>query len=358
MKRALLTVVITLLFLPVLGWADSITFKNGETLTGTWENVAGGKIVFKSDNVGEITVPAAKLTSISVVTAAVGILKDGSTVSGDLQMDSRGALGLVPSTKPGAAPETDFVIIYPAAAYKKLESTEYARPWQDWKGNANLGYSLQSGDQQARNFTTTVNATRNQPDIPGLSPTWRSTYSLTSLFAHAKDTLSGATVNSSTFSSGLREDRLFSGNNFVFGFAQFDYVQPQGISNRETLGGGLGRDVIHSSKFTFSLLGGMTYVNTNFIGTATPSEQSAELLTGEKISAQLTRWLTLDHYLNFYTNLSQAGQYRFDTSTTLSIPVRKKLSFQVSYIDFYLSNPALGSHNNNSTFSTGLGYSF
>ena len=62
--------------------------------------------------------------------------------------------------------------------------------------------------------------------------------------------------------------------------------------------------------------------------------------------------------MNFYPSLTQTGQYRFDTSTTLSIPVRKKLSFQVSYIDFYLSNPGLGSHNNNSAFSIGLGYSF
>lgn len=356
--RKILLVALGLLLLPAFSRADSITFKNGETLTGTWEQVEGGKIVFKSDNVGEITVAATKLESISVSTAAVAILKDGTTVSGDLQLDSKGALGLVPSTKPGAAPETDFVIIYPAATFKKFEQTENARLWQDWNGSANLGYNLQSGDQQARNFSSTINATRNQPDIPGLSPKWRSTYFLTSLFANAKDTLTGATVNSSTLSTGLRQDWLFSGSNFLFAFGQFDYVQPQGISNRETLGGGYGRDLIHTSKLVFSLMGGMTYVNTNFIGTASPAEQSAEALVGEKISAQPTKWLHLDHYLNFYPNLTQTGQYRFDTSTTLSIPVRKKLSFQVSYIDFYLSNPALGSHMNNSTFSTGLGYSF
>ncbi len=32
--------------------------------------------------------------------------------------------------------------------------------------------------------------------------------------------------------------------------------------------------------------------------------------------SQLAKWLHLDHYLNFYPNLTQTGQYRFDISTT------------------------------------------
>ncbi|HLI29895.1 MAG TPA: DUF481 domain-containing protein [Terriglobia bacterium] len=338
--------------------ADTLILKSGETLKGAWERVQSGNIVFKSDTLGEVTVPAGKVQSITTTVPAVAILKNGRTVKGQLELSPKGEWVLAPAAGNAATPLAAYTIIFPRAAYNEFRKTATAKPWRNWKGSANAGYGLQTGDTQASTLTATVNATRKQPDIVGVAEKWRTNFFLTSLLAHTKDNLTGASVTSNTFSTGLRQDRFLTSADFLFVFGQFDHIQPEGISSRVTAGGGFGRDLIHTTRLSVSGLGGLTFVNTNFIGSITPSERSAEVLVGERVSAQLTKFLHLDHQLNFYPNISQTGQYRFDTATTLSVPLKKKLSFQVSYIDFYLTTPAAGSHNNNATFSTGIGYNF
>jgi putative salt-induced outer membrane protein YdiY len=335
--------------------ADVLTFKNGDVLTGTWERVHSGNLVFKSDSIGEITVPAAKIKSFVTAAPATALLPNGSSIDGTLEFTAGGKWQIVPQN---TQPVESFVAIYPTKSFQTLEKSIHPKLYQNWKGAANLGYSLITGDTQSRSLTSTVNATRNQPDFEGLATQWRTTFFLTTLFSHAKSDTSPAVVTSNTFSSGIRQDRLFNADNFVFAMAQYDYIQPQGIKLRQTYGAGFGRDVIHKPNLTFSLLGGMTFVRTDFEVGPPPFENSAEPLIGEAITAKLTKFLNLQHDLNFYPNLTQTGQYRFDTSTTLAVPISKLLSFSVSYVDFYLSNPQPGSHQNNATFSTGLGVNF
>ena len=66
----------------------------------------------------------------------------------------------------------------------------------------------------------------------------------------------------------------------------------------------------------------------------------------------------MDHSLNFYPNFSQGGEYRFDTTTVLSIKIFNRFSLNTGLIDLFLSNPPAGNHKNNVTLSTGIGYSF
>ncbi|HUZ47679.1 MAG TPA: DUF481 domain-containing protein [Terriglobia bacterium] len=354
-----------------LGWAvsvhaDVLRLKNGDVLNGTWERVVGGSLLFKSDVLGEITVDVSKIESLETTTPAVVLLRKDSTVEGKLEVTPQGKWQVVPNAPAAAEPLEHFLAAYPEKNFAKLQKTIHAKPWQSWNGATNLGYSLITGDTQARSITANIDATRLQPNIPGLPVKWRSNFSLTALFSHAKSASSAAEITSNTFSSGLRQDRLFENNNFLFAIAQYDYIQPQGIKLRQTYGGGYGRDIIHRPKLNVSLLGGMTYVRTNLENTSAIAlppgtsllQNSGEALVGEKITAQLTKWVNFAHHINFYPNLTRAGDYRFDTSTALSIPLTQRLSFSVSFVDFYLSNPLPGNHKNNATLSTGLGIRF
>jgi putative salt-induced outer membrane protein YdiY len=356
MKKLALPLTLFLAFGAALQ-ADVLTLKNGDVIAGTWERVQGGNLVFKSDSLGEITVPTAKIKSFATTAPATALLPSGYSVNGNLQFTRQGKWQLVPSSPPSAKPVESFVAIYPAKTFGTLEQKVHPRLYQNWKGAANLGYSLITGDTQSRSLTSTVNATRLEPDVVGLAQRWRTNFFLTTLFSHAKDSGASTAVTSNTFSSGLRQDRLFNANNFVFALGQYDYIQPEGIKLRQTYGGGFGRDVVHKSNLTFSLLGGLTYVKTGYASGA-PSQNSAEVLLGEQLSAKITRFLILTHDVDFYPNLSHTGEYRFDTSTALSVPISKMLSFTTSFVDFFLSNPQPGNHQNNATFSTGLGVNF
>ena len=61
------------------------------------------------------------------------------------------------------------------------------------------------------------------------------------------------------------------------------------------------------------------------------------MLTGEKFGADVLKGLRLDHYLNFFTDLSQTGEYRFDSTTSLRLKLNSWLALNASVTDFYTS---------------------
>lgn len=251
----------------------------------------------------------------------------------------------------------------PAEAYRKTQVST-ANPLKEWKGNASLGYSLQRGNQQTNNFTTTISAVRERPETPIFDPHWRTNFDLTTLLSHAAQ--DGTFVTSHTLSTDVRPQYLFTPDNFFFGLAQFDHVSTEGLYLRQTYGGGYGHDVIKNARTTFSVLGGLTYVHEKFFTPFVSSsgvpgsnwDQSAQALIGEKLGFQISKRLRLDHDVDFYPNLSNTGQYRFDTATTISAKLAGKFSLNSGLIDLYLSNPPAGNKKNDVTFTTGVGYTF
>ena len=236
-------------------------------------------------------------------------------------------------------------------APKKLNSA-------GWHGAANLGYSMGTGNTTSRSFTGNLDATYRHSD----HARWVSLVKATALLAHSSTT--GLTIVSNTFSGGLREDRKLDKWNYLFALAQYDYIQPEGIHLRQSYGGGYGRELVLRPRLHLSGLVGLNYVHTRFIASpflpaGTPlTQNSAELLLGENLMWNPSRRLTLTHDLNFYPNLSQSGQYRFDTNTTLAAPITSRIALTASFVDFYISDPLPGNHTNNATLATGLGLKF
>jgi putative salt-induced outer membrane protein YdiY len=345
--------------LVILAWvgslarADQVTFKNGDKLTGTLVNVKGGNIELKSDVVGDVTISLDKVQSFSAAKPAVITVKGKEPVEGNIELQSSGDWQVTEKGKTSTVAAAAVETVMPAETYHTLVEHE-AKPWQDWKGSANFGYALQNGDQQTRTITSSIAAVRERPEAPIFSRHWRTNYGLTMLFSNAEE--SGVSVKSNTISTNLRQDYLFTPNDFVFGLAQLDHIQAQGLYLRQTYGGGYGHDLIHNDRTVFTLLGGITYAHEKFYEGR--SDDNAEVLTGEKLGTHLTKRISLDHYFNFYTNLSKGGEYRFDTSTTLGVKLNTRFSLNTGVIDLYLSNPTPGNKNNNVAFTTGIGYTF
>lgn len=353
MKRITwLVIIIALIAIPAS--ADVMTLKNGERLIGSWVTVKGGNLTFKSDTLGETTVPLSKVKSFSSTMPAVIVKNDHSTVRGQIELQPSGNWKVTSGGRSQLVPASSVAVILPQSAYTSLVE-HHAALYQDWKGAANFGYNLQRGDQQTGTLSATVGATRERPETPIFIRHWRTTYSLLMLFSKAAQ--NGVQIRSDTFSTNLRQDYLITPADFLFGFGQLDHIQAQGIYLRQTYGGGFGRDFIHTPRVTFSGLGGLTFVNTKFY-TGGPAAQSAEALLGENLSVALTKRIALMHDFNFYPNLTNSGEYHFDTTSGLSIKLASRLSANVSFVDLFLSNPAPGSHKNNVAFTTGIGVTF
>ena len=359
MKPAV-TTFLTLLCLASIVRADVATLKNGDRVTGALVAIKGGTLQLKTANLGTVSIPLAQVASFSSDKPVAVIIKGQEPVQGMLELLPSGdwqvktASGQA-QTIAAAQPEA----IMPAEDYQKVEQAPGIR--QAWKGGANLGYSLQNGSQETNTLTVGIAAIRERPATPIFERHMRTNFDFTTLFSHAEQKsptppfIITSTVSSRTLTSDLRQDYLFSADNFVFVFGQINHVSTQDLYLQQTYGGGLGRDVAKNARTTFAVLGGPTYVQEKFFnGLLT---QTIELLVGETLGEQFSKRLRLDHYLHIYPDLIHGGQYRFDTSAVLSFKLSTKFSLNASLIDLYLSNPPTG-EKNNVTFSTGIGYSF
>jgi putative salt-induced outer membrane protein YdiY len=333
--------------------ADVVTLKNGDRVTGTLVSVTGGTLELKSDVLGDLKIPLAKVATFTADKPVVVVVKGQSAVHGQLELTASGDWQVTENGKSQSIAAANAQLVMPADAYQTLMD-HHAAPWQDWKGTASLGYSIQRGDQQTNNFATTVAAVRERPATPIFESHWRTNFGLTTLLSH--DSQAGVSVTSNTLTTSLRQDYLFTPSNFAFALAQIDHVGAQGLYLRQTYGGGLGHDFINKSKFTLSALGGITFVHEKFFTGV--YDQTAAAFVGERVGIQISKAVRLDHTFDIYPNLSATGQYRFDTSTTLSAKLSNRFSLNTGIVDLYLSNPAVGSQSNNVAFTTGLGYTF
>lgn len=351
--RVVAEVLLALLCVSGVAKGDTVTFKNGDKLAGTFVNVRSGVLALKSDVLGDVSIPLDKVQSFAAAKPAVIISTDKKIIRGQVELDPSGSWQVTANgTSQTVSAANVNVILLEDAYHNEVEVP--AKPWQEWKGSANFGYAIQHGDQQTHNLSTIVVATRERPTDLLFMPHFRTNYGLTLLFSKAQQ--DGSAVTSNTISTNLREDYLLSPANFVFAMVQLDHVDAQSLYLQQTFGGGFGRDLIHTKRTLLSALGGVNYLHQRFEGGT--ESKSVEGMVGEKLGVQIASWIRLDHHFNFYPNFQYGGQYHYDTAANVALKINRRLSANAGLIDLYITNPPVGAHNNNVAVTTGLGYTF
>src|SRR5439155_20694452 len=70
------------LVMAVAARAEVVILKNGDRLTGHWTSVVEAKLLFKSDVVGDVSIPIDQIRSFAPAETVVVLLPKGETVSG------------------------------------------------------------------------------------------------------------------------------------------------------------------------------------------------------------------------------------------------------------------------------------
>lgn len=355
MRRAVLMMILVL-GATVLGRADVIHLKDGDRLSGTFQRLLGDKIVFKTENLGTLTIPTAQIVSFTSQTPVVVIFKDGKTESGTFSLSEKGPWRLQSASGNIALTAGKVAAVYPAAVYNKQIRNARHMPWQDWKGQGALGYVLQQSSQNSKSLSINFTSSRVEPTLPGM-PVRRATHFSFNM-AYATVTQSGVTTKANTLTSVLRQDFFIGGDssNYLFVQGEWDHILPQELTLRQTYGGGIGRNLIQRPNFTFAVQGGATYVRTSFETGELRNEMEA--LAGESVSLTLLKHLSISHEFDIYPSLTSAGDYRFNSLTALNAPISKRFSFNISLNDQFLSRPVPGTQQNIVILSTGLGVNF
>ena len=355
MKRAVITS--TLLAFVSLGGvakADVVVLKNGDRITGTFQSVRGTSLTLLADALGNLIIPIANVAGVSLDEAVTVVVSGQPVLRGELTLGASGDWqltdvdGITHTIGAGA-----IEVILPVERYQSIVDHQ-ARVWQDWTGTVDLGYSVQHGDQRAHTFSSGMDARRERPQDPIFVPHGRTNLHQTVLLARAAE--AGTSISSTTFSTSVRQDILFTTGNFVFGIVQFDHVGTEGLSLRQTYGGGSGYDRSVTGRGTLSVIVGLTLSRERF--SSGGAQQTAQLLTGEQFRFQLTPRVRLYQSANAYPNLSILGQYHFDIRASLDVTLTDRFFLNTALTDLYLTNPAPGSRRNNFTVTTGITTAF
>jgi putative salt-induced outer membrane protein len=333
-------------------FADQITLKNGDRLTGEIIKSDEKTLVVKSEYAGEVMVQWAAVDAItSTHNLHVG-LKDGQTVvgtvtthDGRIQLQTREA-GQVTTTK-------DSIQVIRSdkeqAAYEaEIDRLRHPRLTDFWSGFLDVGLSTTKGNSDTLNFALGAKAVRAAPND-------KITAYANSIFA--KNNTTGPSVTTAhAITGGIRGDLNLTNRVFVFGLADFEYDQFQKLDLRNVLGGGLGYHFLKTDRTLFDVFGGGSY-DQAFYSTGI-TRKSGEALLGEELSHKFSARSLLTEKLQLFPNLSDAGQYRITFDSTGTTKVSNWLNWQISFGDRYVSNPIPGIKKNDLLLTTGLRLTF
>jgi putative salt-induced outer membrane protein YdiY len=364
MRRSLLFVLFLGMFATVT-FADQVTLKNGDRLSGTIVSGDEKALQIKTDFEGDVTVQWDAVVGIESTQDLHLTLKDGKKLAGkvttaDGKFDVAGAT----PTAGGSAPKDTIVAVRNDAEQKTYDVNEerMAHPkfTYFWSGFLDTGLALTRGNSETASYTFSGKAVR---ETPRDKLTVYSNY----VFANSGTTVP-ATTTANLFESGIRGDLNVSPRTFVFAFGDFQTNQLQHLSLRQVYGGGVGYHIIKNDRTLFDVFVGgdydrdafSTYTYTNptppppLIGVAGYDQNSAEIVAGEEFDSHLTKRSMLNERLSFYPNLSHTGEYRVQFDTSFATQVKNWLSWQITFSDRYISYPPVGLKGNDLILSTGF----
>jgi putative salt-induced outer membrane protein len=350
-KTTTLTLAAFLVLCPSL-FADQVTLKNGDRLTGTIEKSDAKTLVIKTQYEGEVTVEWPAIAAIHSdgplhVGLSGGQMLVGpvSTSDGEVSVATKDA-GTVVTSK-------DAIRLIRSnaeqAAYDaQLARLQHPRLTDFWGGFLDTGLSLTRGNSDTFNFVLSGKAVRKSP---------RDTITVYANSVFSNNSVTGPTLTTANaINGGVRFDMDVTNKLFLFGFTDFQYDQFQQLDLRNVIGGGLGYHMIKNETTTFDVYGGGGFDQAYY---STPlTIRSGVLTLGESLTHSVSSRTSFSERFDFYPNLSDTGQYRVLFNAGATTALNSWLGWQVSFNDGYVTNPPPLIKKNDLLFSTGLRLTF
>jgi putative salt-induced outer membrane protein len=344
-------------------FADQITLKNGDRLTGTVVKSDGKTLVLHTDAAGDVTIQFAAIQEIKTDKELHVTLKGGKTAVGPVTT-SDGKIEIATKTSGTVeASKDDVTLIRNDAEQTAFDKALHPGLRHGWTGGANVGFSVARGNSETENLAVAFNAVHATLNDK------------ITLYASSIDTTNNLATPSTVANldtGGLRYDRNVNPRLFAFGAADFMSNALQFLDLRAVYTGGFGFHAIASDHTTLNFLGGINYTHETYSNgavilpiTSPPSYTSygvtnkfAALTLGEELNHKLGKSTVVTQNFYMYPNLQQTGEYRGIANLGTVTKISKWLGWQNQFGDIYVSNPPSGAKNNDLIITTGLNVSF
>jgi putative salt-induced outer membrane protein len=355
--RSSMAVCVVSILLAVPGWADQVTLKNGDRLTGTISKSDGKELVIKTDYAGDVTVKFDAIQGISSTGDLHVAMSGGKTAVGPVTTSGDNIIVATRASGAVEAPRTSVTALRSPAEQAAYEKSLHPGLAEGWTGGLNVGFALTRGNSQTKNLNTAFTAVRKGAhDKLGLYAN--------SIFA--SNDLEGVDphTTANTIGGGARYDHDFTPRAFAFVNADFYHDELQTLDLRSIFGGGIGLHAIKSDTTTLDLLAGVNYTHESYSVAFNPavsddrSRSLAGLTLGDEFMHKLGKSTVLTQNLYFYPDLTNTGEYRGTFSFGTVTKINKWLGWQNSFVDVYVSQVPPGKKQNDIQLSTGLAFSF
>ncbi len=329
-----------------VSYADQITLKNGDTVTGQIEKKDGDTLTLKSEFMGEVTVPWSAVTAVKSDNPLYVKLPSGQEVNGKVSTQGNDVAVAGPATTQ-TAPIGQVATIRNAAEQQKYERFLHPGWWDLWAGYVDLGFSLTRGNSHTDSLTTAFNAVRATNND-------KTTLFLNQIYSTGTvGTVTGPTADN--IRGGISYDHNINPRWFWNILNTDEYDTFQDLNFRFVGGGGLGYHAIKTDRTVLDLLVGGDYSHSSFVGGIT--RNLGEVNAGDDFSHKLTGVTSITESLRFF-EAPATGEYRLLFNAGAATTIHKWLSWQVSVTDSYLSNPVFGRKGNDILLTTGLRATF
>ena len=349
--RRILLVMLSVVVLAPMVFADQITLKNGDRITGTIINSDAKTLVIKTDYADVVTIKWDFVQQIDAIQPLYVGTKGGQVIVGPVTTtDSKLAVATKESGSVEVA-KADVTSLRNADEEKKTEAAldrlQHPHLGDLWGGTFDTGVGVVRGNSDSTNFTFGLNAVRAAT---------RDKILLYTNSAFSRSAVNGVTsTTAQSIAGGVRYDLNLSAKSFGFGTVDLFNDRFQDLDLRTVIGAGGGIHAVNNKRTTFDVLFGGTFDREFF---TTFNRSSAEVLLGENLTRKFLASSAFTESVFFYPNMSSTGDYRSTISLGLVTKLTRLLSWQTSFNDYYLSDPPPGKKSNDLLFTTGLRLTF
>jgi len=344
-------------------FADQVTLKNGDRLTGTVVKSDGTILVLHTDAAGDVTIQFASIQDIKTDAELHVTLKDGKTAVGPVSTTD-GKIEIATKTSGNVeAPKDDVKLIRNDAEQLAFDKSQHPGLMHGWTGGANVGFSIARGNSESDNLALAFNA---------LHPTANDQITIYANSINTQNNLATPSTVANLIQAGFRYDRNLTARLFAFGAADFMSNELQFLDLRSVYGGGLGFHAIKSDATIFDIFTGVNYTHETYSNgplnvppTIPPSYVSygvtnkfVALTLGEEFDHKFGKNTALTENAYFFPNLQDTSEYRATFTVGTVTKISKWFGWQNQFGDIYVSNPPIGAKNNDLILTTGLNISF
>jgi hypothetical protein len=357
---------------------DTITFINGDQLTGKLGKVVYGTVSFHSDVLGDLSIPLTKIKTMHTTEAfAAGSKQQHLTKknvaeqlpAGKIELEGDTLKVLLPEGKVREFPAKDIGFMLDGPAFQRELHNE-SDFFYGWYGTATLGATVVKATNSAQTYTGAVALVRAIPTIAGLPAGSKTILNLSGTYGLAKDPLivSGDDVfqtpsvtKTDILHGDLEYDKFFSPMVFGLTNGSADHNFGNGLQLQQSYGAGIGLGILRTPQNDLAVRAILQYEQQQFYngltsGLGTPTENLVSASIGETWSRTFPHNLKFSEYVTLNPTFNVVRAYSGVTGASFVFPVYKNLNFSVTTTDNYLGDPPEGFLRNTFQFTTGITY--